>query len=139
MWGRGPLKPRPFSVPVGGRQRRREEDEEDEEEEEEDGGGGGVFGKGLPDSLTPEEELYPLDTVSAEEQLSEGEGPMDMPSSVGEEDPALQPATPVSSAAENGQPENEGHAPGSLHYEFSKQAFTRGKVGSPCPQYTCTT
>ncbi|XP_061116919.1 terminal uridylyltransferase 7 [Conger conger] len=103
-----------------------EEEEEEEEEDEEEGGGGVAFRQCLLDSLSPEE-MFPLDTVSAEELLSEGEGPGDTPSSVGEEEPGPQPATPGSSAGENGRPENEGHAPGSLHYEFSKLAFTRGK------------
>ncbi|KAG5841371.1 hypothetical protein ANANG_G00198810 [Anguilla anguilla] len=77
--------------------------------------------------LTPERDLYPLDAVSGEELLSEGEGPMDVPSSVGEEEPAPQPATPGSPLGKNGRPENEGHAPSSLRYQFNKQAFTRGK------------
>ncbi|KAJ8285435.1 hypothetical protein GJAV_G00026760 [Gymnothorax javanicus] len=91
--------------------------------QEEEEGGGGAFGH----SLTPEEEeLYPLDTVSGEE-LSEGEGPGDMPSSLGEEEPAAQLATPGSTPGENGGLENERHAPNNLQYKFSKQAFTRGK------------
>ncbi|KAJ8380912.1 hypothetical protein SKAU_G00016900 [Synaphobranchus kaupii] len=104
-----------------------DEEEEEEEQEEEPEEGGGAFGQCLLDSFTPEEELYPLDTVSGDELLSEGEGLMDTPSSVGEEEPAPQSATSVSPTGENGRPENEGHAPSCLRYEFSKQAFTRGK------------
>lgn len=103
------------------------DEEEEDEEEEEPEEGGGAFGNCLLDSLTPERDLYPLDTVSGEELLSEGEGPMDVPSSVGEEEPAPQPATPGSPPGKNGRPENEGHAPSSLRYQFNKQAFTRGK------------
>ncbi|KAI1900101.1 hypothetical protein AGOR_G00046560 [Albula goreensis] len=116
-----------------------EEEEEDIEEEEEENGG---FGRHHLDSLTTEEELYPLDTVSGEELLSEGEGPVDTPSSVGEEEPAPPLATPLTPAAavteENGKTENEGHAPSLLRYEFNKHVFTRGKshaiVCSLCKQ-----
>ncbi|KAJ8413908.1 hypothetical protein AAFF_G00065060 [Aldrovandia affinis] len=80
--------------------------------------------------LTTEEELFPLDTVSGEELLSEGEGPVDTPSSVGEEETAPQPDTPTSPADdtdENGKPESEGHVLNHMCYEFNKQVFTRGK------------
>ncbi|KAG7481113.1 hypothetical protein MATL_G00063350 [Megalops atlanticus] len=96
------------------------------DEEEEEG-----CGRRHLDSFTTEEELYPLDTVSGEELLSEGEGPVDTPSSIGDDDTALQPSTSLPLAgdetAENGKPVDEGHAANHLRYEFNKQVFTRGK------------
>lgn len=93
------------------------------------------------DSFTTEEEIFPVDEISGEELLSEEEGPdLDTPGSVEEDDEEeeeveLAPVNilpaPLEDSTKDGSPENT-TAPKQekLSYKFTRQAFTRGKVGS---------
>lgn len=93
------------------------------------------------DSFTTEEEIFPVDEISGEELLSEEEGPdLDTPGSVEEDDDEeeeeveLAPVNilpaPLEDSTKDGSPENT-TAPKQekLLYKFTRQAFTRGKVG----------
>lgn len=98
------------------------------------------------DSFTTEEEIFPVDEISGEDLLSEEEGPdVDTSGSADEEeeeeveDVELAPdnslAAPSEDSAKGGSQEDAAVPPKQkkLSYEFSKQAFTRGKVGSVSP------
>lgn len=96
------------------------------------------------DSFTTEEEIFPVDEISGEELLSEEEGPdLDTPGSVEEDDDeeeeeeevelapvSILPA-PLEHSTKDGSPENATTPKQEkLSYKFTRQAFTRGKVGS---------
>ncbi|XP_071388763.1 terminal uridylyltransferase 7 isoform X1 [Centroberyx affinis] len=106
------------------------EDEEDEVEEDDDVD---MYNRCHLDSLTTEdEELFPVDEISGEELLSDEEGPdLDTPGSMDEEEEEEAPSSlshpPVEDATKDEGPENQSPKQISLSYEFTKQAFTRGK------------
>lgn len=71
------------------------------------------------DSFTmEEEEIFPVDEISGEELLSDEEGPDLDTAGSGDEDDEEVELTPVKTLTSQ-----------KLSYEFSKQAFSRGKVG----------
>lgn len=86
------------------------------------------------DSFTTEdEEIFPLDEISGEELLSDEEGPdLDTPGSVDEEEVELVTvhASPplLEDATKDEDTENTNQIQSRLSYEFTRQAFTRGKV-----------
>ncbi|XP_045081587.1 terminal uridylyltransferase 7 isoform X1 [Coregonus clupeaformis] len=94
------------------------------EEEEEDG----VYPRHHLDSVTTEdEELFPLDEVSGEEQLSDEEGPdLDTPGSLDEEDEVAPPTVPEDPPKQEA-PDNRTEGASVLCYGFTRQAFTRGR------------
>ncbi|KAM3838258.1 terminal uridylyltransferase 7-like, partial [Diretmus argenteus] len=107
------------------------------EEEEVEDDDVDVYGRCHLDSLTTEdEELFPVDEISGEELLSDEEGPdLDTPGSVDEEEeeeePQLAPPSmshpPVEDTTKDEGPGNKNQKQISLCYEFTRQAFTRGK------------
>lgn len=107
-----------------------DEDEEDEEDEEEDDDDVELHGRNHLDSLTTEdEEMFPVDELSGEELLSDEEGPdLDTPGTndEDEEEPDLAPA-PTEDAVKDAAPDSKNQKQSRRSYEFSKQAFTRGK------------
>uniref|UniRef100_A0A665WH51 polynucleotide adenylyltransferase n=1 Tax=Echeneis naucrates TaxID=173247 RepID=A0A665WH51_ECHNA len=85
------------------------------------------------DSFTTEdEEIFPVDEISGEELLSE-EGPdLDTPGSLDEEeDEEVAPFTlsplPLEDAVKDESSQTKNEKQSRLRYEFTKQAFTRGK------------
>lgn len=89
------------------------------------------------DSFTTEdEEIFPVDEISGEELLSDEEGPdFDTPGSIDEEQgeevelaPVKLSTTPLEDAVKDESPENKIQKQRKLCYEFTRQAFTRGKV-----------
>ncbi|XP_032371984.1 terminal uridylyltransferase 7 [Etheostoma spectabile] len=80
------------------------------------------------DSFTTEdEEIFPVDEISGEELLSDEEGPdLDTPGSMDEEELGLSPQ-PLKDTTKYEGPENKGQQQKRLSYEFTRQAFTRGK------------
>ncbi|XP_056447652.1 terminal uridylyltransferase 7 isoform X1 [Gadus chalcogrammus] len=105
-----------------------EEEEREQEEEDEDD----VYGRLHLDSVTTEDdELFVLDEISGEELLSDEEGPdFDLPGSMDEEEEQAPPTlTPkVAKGGAGGErPETQKQKPVSQGYEFTRQAFTRGK------------
>lgn len=91
------------------------------------------------DSFTTEdEEIFPVDEISGEELLSDEEGPdLDTPGSMDEEEEEEVELAPVSlspppseDTLKDESPENQKQKKKS--YEFTKQAFTRGKVSTVC-------
>jgi hypothetical protein len=106
-----------------------EEEEREQEEEDEDD----VYGRLHLDSVTTEDdELFVLDEISGEELLSDEEGPdFDLPGSMDDEEEQAPPTlTPkVAKGGAGGErPETQKQKPVSQGYEFTRQAFTRGKV-----------
>ncbi|XP_075955152.1 terminal uridylyltransferase 7 isoform X1 [Anarhichas minor] len=86
------------------------------------------------DSLTTEdEEIFPVDEISGEELLSDEEGPdLDTPGSMDEEeDVELAPeglSSPhLEDTTNDKSPENKTQQQKRRSYEFTRQAFTRGK------------
>ncbi|XP_045890712.1 terminal uridylyltransferase 7 [Micropterus dolomieu] len=88
------------------------------------------------DSFTTEdEEIFPVDEISGEELLSDEEGPdFDTPGSIDEEQgeevelaPVKLSTTPLEDAVKDESPENKIQKQRKLCYEFTRQAFTRGK------------
>lgn len=87
------------------------------------------------DSLTTEDEdIFAVDEISGEELLSDEEGPdLDTPASNDEDEEDglatanLSPPT-TDAPITDGVPENKNQKPISRSYEFTRQAFTRGKV-----------
>uniref|UniRef100_A0A8C5C470 CCHC-type domain-containing protein n=1 Tax=Gadus morhua TaxID=8049 RepID=A0A8C5C470_GADMO len=105
-----------------------EEEEREQEEEDEDD----VYGRLHLDSVTTEDdELFVLDEISGEELLSDEEGPdFDLPGSMDDEEEQAPPTlTPkVAKGGAGGErPETQKQKPVSQGYEFTRQAFTRGK------------
>lgn len=92
----------------------------------------------LDSFTTEEEEIFPVDEISGEELLSDEEGPdLDTPGSMDEDDDDEEvELAPVNllppllgDATKDGSPENKRQKQRKLSYEFTRQAFTRGKVG----------
>ncbi|KAE8291936.1 Terminal uridylyltransferase 7 [Larimichthys crocea] len=88
------------------------------------------------DSFTTEdEEIFPVDEISGEELLSDEEGPdLDTPGSMDEEEedevelaPVSVPLPTLEDTIKDGSPENKNQKQKKLSYEFTRQAFTRGK------------
>ncbi|XP_070760617.1 terminal uridylyltransferase 7 [Enoplosus armatus] len=86
------------------------------------------------DSFTTEdEEIFPVDEISGEELLSDEEGPdLDTPGSMDEEEevelaPVSLSPTPLQDSVKDESPENKNQKQKKLSYEFTRQAFTRGK------------
>lgn len=114
------------------------EDEEDEEEDEDVDVDLDVDAhtRHHLDSLTTEDdELFLLDEISGEELLSDEEGPdLDTPGSMDEEEEKLElmhgslSQPPSGDTTNDGGPENKNQKQNSWSYEFTRQAFTRGKV-----------
>lgn len=115
------------------------EDEEDEDEQDEEIDiDVDTHNRHHLDSLTTEdEEIFPVDEISGEELLSDEEGPdLDTPGSMDEEDEEEVELVPVSvsspfleDTAKDETRENADQKQSRLSYEFTRQAFTRGKVG----------
>lgn len=115
---------------------------EDEEDEDEDIDVDTCTRRHLDSFTTEEEEIFPVDEISGEELLSDEEGPdLDTPGSVDEEDddeeeeeevelaPVNLPPLLIEDTAKDGSTENKTPKQKKLSYEFTRQAFTRGKVG----------
>lgn len=90
----------------------------------------------LDSFTTEEEEIFPVDEISGEELLSDEEGPDLDTAGSGDEDEEeveLTPVKPITPHLEdtvgNGSPETQTRKEKKFSYEFSKQAFSRGKVG----------
>ncbi|TKS78387.1 Terminal uridylyltransferase 4 [Collichthys lucidus] len=88
------------------------------------------------DSFTTEdEEIFPVDEISGEELLSDEEGPdLDTPGSMDEEEedevelaPVSVPLPTLEDTIKDGSPESKNQKQKKLSYEFTRQAFTRGK------------
>ncbi|KAM4616906.1 terminal uridylyltransferase 7 isoform 2-T3 [Polymixia lowei] len=111
------------------------EDEEDEEEEEEEDDEEAYARLHLDSLTTEDEELFPVDEISGDELLSDEEGPdLDTPGSMEEEEeeveelaPPTLPLPPVEDTTKDSGPDNKNQKQVSRNYEFTKQAFTRGK------------
>lgn len=114
-----------------------------EDEEDEDAS---TLSRQHLDSFTTEEEIFPVDEISGEDLLSDEEGPdVDTSGSADEdeeeevedvEDVELAPVNslpaPSEDSTKGGSQEDAAVPPKQkkLPYAFTKQAFTRGKVGS---------
>ncbi|XP_037633222.1 terminal uridylyltransferase 7 isoform X2 [Sebastes umbrosus] len=85
------------------------------------------------DSFTTEdEEIFPVDEISGEELLSDEEGPdFDTPGSMDDEVVDLAPAgltpPPLEDEVKDKTPETKNQQQKKRSYEFTRQAFTRGK------------
>lgn len=86
------------------------------------------------DSFTTEDEdIFPVDEISGEELLSDEEGPdLDTPGSMDEEEEEeevdLAPVSPhLEDTVKDESPENKNQKQKKRSYDFTKQAFTRGK------------
>lgn len=109
------------------------EDEEDEDVE--------ARGRAHLDSFTTEEEeIFPVDEISGEDLLSDEEAPdLDTAPSGDEDDeeveltPVKTLTPPLGDAVGNGSPETQTRKEKKFSYKFSKQAFSRGKVGGSVP------
>lgn len=105
------------------------EDEEDEDVERRNR-------RHLDSFTTEEEEIFPVDEISGEELLSDEEGPDLDTAGSGDEDDEEVELTPVKTLTPqledtvgNESPEPQTPKGKKFSYEFSKQAFSRGKVG----------
>lgn len=118
------------------------EDEDDEEEQDEDVNitDEDAHNRQHLDSFTTEdEEIFLVDEISGEELLSDEEGPdLDTPGSMDEEEEEEVDLVPVSVSPLPSEDQSKDESPGNknqkrsrLSYEFTKQAFTRGKVSLP--------
>lgn len=90
----------------------------------------------LDSFTTEEEEIFPVDEISGEELLSDEEGPDLDTAGSGDEDEEEVELTPVKTLTPhleetvgNGSHETRTRKEKRFSYEFSKQAFSRGKVG----------
>ncbi|XP_056232082.1 terminal uridylyltransferase 7 [Seriola aureovittata] len=106
-----------------------EEDQDDDLDIDED-----IHTRHHLDSFTTEdEEIFLVDEISGEELLSDEEGPdFDTPGSMDEEEEEevalFSPSPPPEDAVKDEGPENKNQKQSSRRsYEFTKQAFTRGK------------
>lgn len=87
----------------------------------------------LDSFTTEEEEIFPVDELSGEELLSDEEAPdLDTAGSGDEDDEEVEltPVKTLTSQLEDTSPESQTRKEKKLSYEFSKQAFSRGKVGA---------
>nr|XP_046241304.1 terminal uridylyltransferase 7 isoform X2 [Scatophagus argus] len=106
------------------------EDEEDEDVDIDVGTGNRHH---LDSFTTEDEEIFPVDEISGEELLSDVEGPdLDTLGSMDEEDEEegeeVDLAPPLlEDTVKDESPENETQKQSKLSYEFTRQAFTRGK------------
>lgn len=114
-----------------------------EEEEDEDAEARGR--RHLDSFTTEDEEIFPVDEISGEELLSDEEPPdLDTPGSNDDDEEEEELASAVASppclpdTVENELPENKRHMPTTKSYQFSKHAFTRGKVGVLFPSIIMT-
>uniref|UniRef100_A0A3Q4ICW5 CCHC-type domain-containing protein n=1 Tax=Neolamprologus brichardi TaxID=32507 RepID=A0A3Q4ICW5_NEOBR len=107
------------------------EDEDDEDEQDDDINiDVDMHNRHHLDSFTIEdEEIFLVDEISGEELLSDEEGPdLDTPGSMDEEEEEEVDLAPVSvSQIKDETPENKSEKQSRPSYEFTKQAFTRGK------------
>uniref|UniRef100_A0A3B4F470 CCHC-type domain-containing protein n=1 Tax=Pundamilia nyererei TaxID=303518 RepID=A0A3B4F470_9CICH len=107
------------------------EDEDDEDEQDDDINiDVDMHDRDHLDSFTIEdEEIFLVDEISGEELLSDEEGPdLDTPGSMDEEEEEEVDLAPVSvSQIKDETPENKNEKQSRPSYEFTKQAFTRGK------------
>uniref|UniRef100_A0A3P9C4V1 CCHC-type domain-containing protein n=1 Tax=Maylandia zebra TaxID=106582 RepID=A0A3P9C4V1_9CICH len=107
------------------------EDEDDEDEQDDDINiDVDMHNRDHLDSFTIEdEEIFLVDEISGEELLSDEEGPdLDTPGSMDEEEEEEVDLAPVSvSQIKDETPENKNEKQSRPSYEFTKQAFTRGK------------
>ncbi|KAM6930542.1 terminal uridylyltransferase 7 [Xenentodon cancila] len=113
------------------------EDEEDEEEQDEDVNIDlDTCDRPHLDSFTTEDEdIFQVDEISGEELLSDEEGPdLDTPGSMDEEEeeeldplPVRISPPPPENATKEESPECKIQKQSKLGYEFTRQAFTRGK------------
>lgn len=107
---------------------------EDEEDEDVDIDVDMLHRHHLDSFTTEDEEIFPVDEISGEELLSDEEGPdLDTPGSVDEEEeeelaPASLSPPPVEDTVKDESPENTNLKQRKLSYQFTRQAFTRGKV-----------
>lgn len=106
---------------------------EDEEDEDVDIDVDMLHRHHLDSFTTEDEEIFPVDEISGEELLSDEEGPdLDTPGSVDEEEeeelaPASLSPPPVEDTVKDESPENTNLKQRKLSYQFTRQAFTRGK------------
>lgn len=117
------------------------EDEDDEDEQDDDINiDVDMHNRHHLDSFTIEdEEIFLVDEISGEELLSDEEGPdLDTPGSMDEEEEEEVDLAPVSVSLLPSEDQIKDETPGNKSekqsrpsYEFTKQAFTRGKVSSP--------
>lgn len=110
---------------------------EDEEDEEADIDVDTQNRHHLDSFTTEDEDIFPVDEISGEELLSDEEGPdLDTPGSVDEEEVEIVTASVspplLEDTAKDEAPENINQKQSRLSYEFTKQAFTRGKVSCLC-------
>lgn len=106
---------------------------EDEEDEEADIDVDTRNRHHLDSFTTEDEDIFPVDEISGEELLSDEEGPdLDTPGSVDEEEVeavTVDVSPPLlEDTVKHETPENTNQKQSRLSYEFTKQAFTRGKV-----------
>ncbi|XP_029960124.1 terminal uridylyltransferase 7 [Salarias fasciatus] len=103
----------------------------EDEEDEEDADVGARSRQHLDSVTTEDEEIFPVDEISGEELLSDEEGPdLDTPGSMDEEEEAELPSVGAvpPTAEDSVKDENSGNKKQrKLCYEFTRQAFTRGK------------
>lgn len=112
------------------------EDEEDEEEQDEDVDVDMHNRHHLDSFTTEDEDIFPVDEISGEELLSDEEGPeLDTPGSMDEEEEEEVELVPVSvspslieGTVKDEGTENKKQKRSRQSYEFTKQAFTKGKV-----------
>lgn len=113
------------------------EDEDDEEEQDEDVNiDVDTHNRQHLDSFnTEDEEIFLVDEISGEEHLSDEEGPdLDTPGSMDEEEEEEVDSAPVEVSLlpsedqiKDESPESKNQKQSRLSYEFTRQAFTRGK------------
>uniref|UniRef100_A0A3Q3IB74 CCHC-type domain-containing protein n=1 Tax=Monopterus albus TaxID=43700 RepID=A0A3Q3IB74_MONAL len=110
---------------------------EDEEEQDEHVDDADTLNRHHLDSFTTEdEEIFPVDEISGEDLLSDEEGPdLDTPGSVDEEEEEEVELAPVSLSSslledttKDESSESKIQKRSRLCYEFTRQAFTRGKA-----------
>ncbi|XP_056142111.1 terminal uridylyltransferase 7 [Lampris incognitus] len=109
------------------------EDEGDEEDELEEDCEENMRRLHLDSLTTEDEEIFPLDEISGEELLSDEEGPdLDTPGSMDDEEEEMVPASlsqpDVKDTTKDEGLEKKNHEQTSQCYEFTRQAFTRGKT-----------
>lgn len=114
------------------------EDEDEEEQDEDVDTDNNAHNRQHLDSFTTEEEeIFPVDEISGEDLLSDEEAPdLDTPGSLDEdEEEELNTATdrlsprPSEDRTEDESIEKKTPNQTKLSYEFTRQAFTRGRVG----------
>lgn len=114
-----------------------DEDEEDEEQDEDVDTDNAHNRRHLDSFTTEEEDIFPVDEISGEDLLSDEEAPdLDTPGSLDDdEEEEWRMATdrhspqPSEDRTEDESIEKKTQNQTKLSYEFTRQAFTRGKVG----------